>query len=378
MSALRLLWTVPLGAMLWACSDASDLDRFRAPGPYPVGNATVQAVDGVTGRELTIELWYPASEDARALADTGHPVAEFVSDPARRLQYQELLDSAPADCPGVRTRSARDAEPAAGGDAGWPLILFSHCHECVRFSSFTIAEHLASHGFVVAAPDHADNTLFDGLDGDGVALSEEFLRVRAGDMSFVLDLLLDGAAQVVPTALRGRIDGDQIGVLGHSFGAVTAGLVVQDDARVRAALAIASPMENAFLPGVRMSEIDKPVGFLVAVEDNSITEIGNRFIRNNFEAANMPVWKAEVADTGHWSFSDVAGLHEPFAPGCGSALRQTDGTEFEYLPVATANAIARAYISAFFAGHMRGESSGRLFLASPHDWPQVYTEVRQE
>lgn len=380
-----------LACILSACSgsDAPSID-YAAPGPYPVGNTTLTITDQARGRALTVELWYPAVDSARPLADTGHPVPEFVADSAQRQQYQDLLSSAPTGCPSAQTSSARDVELAlapAPDDPlsdlrtdGWPLLLFSHCHECVRFSSFAIAEHLASHGFIVAAPDHTGNTLFDGLAGTGVDLGEEFLQVRAEDISFVASFILDAEpapdAGALPDGLPSSIDRDRIGMLGHSFGAVTTGLVTQDDARVRAGLALASPMENAFLPGVRMNNIDKPVGFLVAVEDNSITEIGNRFMRDNFAAANPPAWKGEVADAGHWSFSDVAGLHEPFMPGCGAGARQTDLSEFEYLPADAGSAIASSYAAAFFAAYLYDRSDARGFLEGPSDWPQVTTELR--
>ena len=366
-------WTV---ACLVACGgDGVDTDSYENPGPHPVGNATVVATDSARGRELTIELWFPADEAARAQAEQGHPVADFVADSGQRAQYQQLLDSAPAGCPSLRTRSARDAQAATAPSEGWPLVVFSHCHECVRFSSFSIAERLASHGFVVAAPDHAGNTLFDGLAGTGVPLDTDFLQVRAGDVSFVLDVLLDAESVEVPEGLRGRLRADQVGVLGHSFGAVTSGLVVQDDPRVAAALAMASPMENPFLPGVLMSAIDKPVGFLVAVEDNSITEFGNRFMRDNFAASTQVAWKGEVIDAGHWSFSDVAGLHEPFLPGCGQAMRQTDGTDFTYLDVSTANAIVQAYATAFFREHVAG-LDGQAYLQGTHAWQDILVDIR--
>ena len=38
--------------------------------------------------------------------------------------------------------------------ASFPLVVFSHHYEGVRFALFSVAERLASLGFVVAAPDH--------------------------------------------------------------------------------------------------------------------------------------------------------------------------------------------------------------------------------
>ena len=140
----------------------------------------------------------------------------------------------------------------------FPVIAFSHCHNCIRFSAMSIAERLASHGFVVVAPDHTGNTMFDPLP----TLDPTFLAVRAGDIRFVLDQVLDPNASAVPASLRGRLDASRVGMLGHSFGGVTTGLVVQDDPRPKAGLSIAAPMENPLLAGVDLATIQKPLSFI--------------------------------------------------------------------------------------------------------------------
>ncbi len=358
---LPFLLTLPFGSVA-GCGDsevALDL-RFEARGPHPVGNTTIAVDDQARDRHLTVELWYPATADAAAASEAGEDVTAMVADGADRDSYAALLASAPAGCPTAHTHSARDAEPL---DApSFPLVIFSHCHNCVRFSGLSIGERLASHGFVVAAPDHAGNTLFDDLAGTGVELDAEFLPVRAADIRFVLDRLLDPDAVELPAALRGRLDPDRVGVFGHSFGAVTAGMVLQDDPRPIAGFALASPMENPLLEGVLVANLEDPIGFLVAVEDNSITEIGNMFIRRNFDDAPVPAWKGEVSDAGHWSFSDICGLTDQFAACCGAGVRQTDSTDFEYLPIATGRAVAQAYVTAFFTARLLDDPSGRRYL----------------
>jgi len=338
--------------------------RYEEPGPYPVGNTTIVVTDASRNRTLTVEIWYPADESERGAADTGEAVENFVVDSVDRGDYVGLLAAAPAGCPSTQTGSARDAV-VASNSGQWPLLVFSHCHNCVRFSSFAIAERLASHGFVVAAPGHIDNTLFDDLAGTAVELDSAFLPVRGADMSFVIDTMLDGSNTDVPANLRGTIDPDRVAVYGHSFGGVTTGLVVQDDARVKAGLAIASPMENPLLEGVLIANITKPIGFLLAMEDNSITELGNLFIRRNFDDATVPVWKAEVTDAGHWSFSNICGVHEQFMPGCGSDTRQTDNTPFDYLPVADGLAISQAYVTAYFSAQLLGDDNADRYLSEP-------------
>jgi dienelactone hydrolase len=253
-------------------------------------------------------------------------------------------------------RAAIDAAPAAGA---FPLVLFSHCHNCTRLSNATTAARLASHGFVVLAVDHADNTLWDHLAGHDADLDSAFLEIRAADVRFVLDRVAAGETPVAGTADLARV-----GVFGHSFGAVTAGRVAQLDDRIRAAAALCAPMENPLIQGVMLAEVEQPLLFVVAQEDNSITELGNLLVRTNFRDAPGPAWKLEVADAGHWSVSDLDGLVDIFAPGCGDGIRQTDGAPFSYLDPPTGRALAAAYVTAFFRATLTDDAGARAYLES--------------
>lgn len=337
---------------------------FEKPGPYPAGNTTISLRDAARDRTLTVEVWYPAVAGARRTAEEGEPVEDFFPPGAEREQYAQLLSESPDPGPSRRTHAARDATPASTA-ASWPILVFSHCFTCTRFSSFSIAERLASHGFVVAAPDHAGDTVFDAT----LPLTVDTLQTRGADIRFVLTALLAGSsgAAALPADLLGKLDASRAGVFGHSFGSVTTGLVLQDDDRFRAGAGIAAPFENPILSGVFMANIAEPVLYLVAREDNSIGEIGDQFIRANFAAAPAPIWKVEVTDAGHWSFSDLCHLGTMFTPGCGDGVRQTvPGQPFTYLPIDTGRAIGAAYVTAFFAAELRGEEAGRAYLAQAH------------
>ena len=347
---------------------------YEQPGPHPVGNTRFTLEDGASGRSLLIELWYPADASVAGDAAAGHPIEEFVPAGADRDRFVDLLASAPD--PGTRrqTSSAFGGAPLAG--ESWPVIAFSHCHGCTRFSKFSVAERLASHGFAVVAPDHQGNTLFNALDDDNAPLNGEFLATRAGDISAVLDAVLDPESAVVDAAVRGRLDPARVGVMGHSYGATTSGLVAENDDRVQAAVAIAAPIENPLLPGPMLANIHKPLLFVLAVEDNSIQEIGNNILRNNFNIANPPTWLIEVSDAGHWGFSDICGITEDYAPGCGEGTRQTDGTEFTYLDVDIGRGLVAAYATAFFDSHLNGAAAGAEYLMTAQPEGIVELEAR--
>lgn len=360
---------LPVLVVLAACGDDPLDISFEAGSVYPPGTRALTLTDDARSRSLPTQVWYPAEAGAAAAAGAGFAVTEYEAEP-NRMRLTELLAAADPRCPTTTAHAARDAAPAAGT---FPLIAMSHCHECTRFSTATVAERLASHGFVVIAVDHVGNTLWD--QPSGLPLSTETLALRVADVRFALDAALatDGA---VPAELRAIIDPTRIGVVGHSFGAVTAGKVAQEDPRVGAALALAAPMQNPLLPGVTLSELTEPLGFLVAVEDNSITEIGNNIMRDNFAMAPGPAWKAEVADAGHWSISDLAGLTPGFAAGCGDGTRQTDGLPFSYLDAATGRQIAAAYTTAFFRAYLDDDAAARAYLDAERPAGLVATDRR--
>lgn len=350
---------------------------YGQPGPHPVGHVRI-VIDDATGmRELPVEIWYPADASASAAAEAGVPLEDFEPAGPEHDVLARLAAAAPADCTRQQTRSAADAMPAQAA-APFPLVVFSHCHECVRFSSFSVAEHLAGHGFAVAAVDHTGNTVYDGQAGTGVAISGELLAVRAADVGRVLDVLLDPGAPELPAELAGRFDATRVGAMGHSFGAVTTGRVLQDDDRVRAGVVIAAPIESPLLPGVAVSEIDEPMLMMLAQEDNSILEVGNNLLRGNFAAANPPVWLVEFADAGHWSFSDICGLVPAFDPGCGEGVRQTrPGAPFTYLDNVLARGTAAAYAARFFAAQLRDEAAADAALDVAEPEGTVTVSVRR-
>jgi dienelactone hydrolase len=324
---------------------------YADPGEYAVGNLAMELADPMGDRNLRVELWYPA---AGAAAGAGQALTDFALDDPDAASLAALVDVAPDTCVRKQTGSA-DAPELAAISGSLPTLVFSHCHGCARFSSFTLAEHLASHGFLVAAVDHAGSTVFDQLQDQLPPLDVATLELRRDDVLRVIDELLDPAAMNLPPEFVGLADGDRLGVFGHSFGAVTTGKVLQDDPRPRAGVAIAAPLENPLLPGVTMAAIEEPLMLFVAVEDNSITEFGNMAIRQNFSDANSPTWKLEFADTGHFSFSDLAGLSDYFAAGCGDGQRQTDGTPFTYADPFEVRSLAAGRIAAFFALHLLGD-----------------------
>ena len=321
-----------------ACSSPAADHSVEKPGPYAVGTKRIEASDATTS--YVMQAWYPTDG---VVTDT--PIEELEAEP-RRTTYRDLLAAAPT-CPSRTLPVALDGAPTAGS---FPVVVLSHCHSCTRLSNASTAIRLASHGFIALSIDHTGDTLWDQLASHSGSLDAAGLQRRVDDITFALSMPPPNA------------DMTKVGILGHSFGGVTSGRMAQIDDRIVSAASLAAPMENPLIPGVTLAEIHKPVWFLVAKEDNSITEFGNKFIRDNFAAAPGEAWKMEVSDAGHWSVSDLAGLTMMFAPGCGEGVRQTDDTAFTYLEPTVGRDITASYVTAFFKATLEGDEGARAYL----------------
>ncbi|MEM9136931.1 MAG: alpha/beta hydrolase, partial [Cyanobacteria bacterium P01_F01_bin.42] len=139
---------------------------------------------------------------------------ELEDNTEKRLNYSRQSASYPVDVylPAVETESPH------------PVVVISHGLNSSRESFDYLAQHLVSHGFVVVVPEHLGssrnqlNALLSGTANDVISRTE-FLD-RPLDVSFALDELERISQESRP--LNGRLDFDQVGVIGQSFGGYTA------------------------------------------------------------------------------------------------------------------------------------------------------------
>ena len=117
-----------------------------------------------------------------------------------------------------RLMPVRISYPEGGGP--FPLVVFSHGALCTGDGYVRLADHWASHGYVVFLPTHL------GADGVGRPDADETSRVfqsQIADMSSLLDSLPFFETEI--EALHGAIDPTRVAAGGHSMGALVATII---------------------------------------------------------------------------------------------------------------------------------------------------------
>jgi dienelactone hydrolase len=114
----------------------------------------------------------------------------------------------------------RVSAPVDGQDL--PVVVLSHGYGQSLHGYGPLADHWASHGFVVLQPTHLDSRTLGTTPED--PRYGEIWRIRIADLVRVIDEL-DTLVAAVP-GLAGRVDRDRIAIAGHSWGGQSASTLI--------------------------------------------------------------------------------------------------------------------------------------------------------
>jgi len=196
-----------------------------------------------TNSSFMMSVWYPAPRVAGVL-----PAAYFDKPIAERCDFWTSVFVA-MGCsftnvaPHLFSYAAPEMPVAANGDP-FPVILYSHGGTLLRADNIHKAQELASHGFIVVAPDHLDTlmsvfpdgtTVFGGITPNQILSNPGFyFESRLRDVDVVLQEL-ERLNQTDPL-LSGTMDLANIGALGWSLGGGTSAETCRTNAQVKAAV----------------------------------------------------------------------------------------------------------------------------------------------
>jgi predicted dienelactone hydrolase len=288
-------------------TEAALADLEIAPdGPYDVGVSTI-TINSDSDRPLTLDVWFP-------LADAGEaPLHQYTLLPEVYYESPQAVTASPDQ---IAT------------DGPFPLVVYSHGSGGLRYIASYYTEAIASHGYVVAAPDHTGNTAVERLLGAEAEFDVTALN-RPNDVAAVIDALLDptsiDTAGFVPS-----VDAERIAVTGHSFGGFTAlaiaggyenslGSFAADD-RVGAIIPLAPATGDAtrLMSDAGLESIQIPTLVMVGTNDQT-TPVEPNVTRIWDLVGSEPLVRVELVDAQHQSFTDVCD-YQTFLPSLGDAV----------------------------------------------------------
>lgn len=293
-----------------------DTTGLSRPGPHSVGLTTVPIAGSVA------EVWYPAAAGSGYVPSSGttSPNASASGSTAAMYDLKDWLPSAVKTSLGKRSIAPINAlgiRNAPGLDGRHPVIVFSHGFGGYRLQSSFLMSHLASWGFVVAAPDHPSRTLGTVLSG----------KIRFGQTKDVDDL--KGTLTALTNAdrstgpLKGLLDLDNVGAIGHSAGANAVINWSAKEPRLQVVVALA---------GGASSILGTPKGGLVPIlyiagENDQIIRV--RSIQQAFDTQNAPRRIIRLKRSGHLAFSDICTINR----GKGGLVGTAESLKIPVLPM---------------------------------------------
>lgn len=347
-----VLFAVSCGESAQPPTQSEPAGPFAVPdesGPYLAGHTEDIVVDASRGgRELPVDIWYPIDDPGGA-----------------ELTLYALQGDA-----GITSELAyRDAQPGAPGVRS--LIVFSHGFGGINTQSVPLMEHLATHGFFVISPEHTGNINGDNSSPDPAA-------DRVPDVTAVLDYMASRNA-TAGDPFEGRVNTQEVGVAGHSFGGFTATAsatgydVFGPDPRVVAIMPIAAA--NSRITDDELRGLDVPALFLCGTLDSLL----DQQIRSFDLASSSPdLFRVDAIGASHTHFANICqignwlisiGIGKETWPSIGaSALTGPYEATCEppALPIETALRVQNLYAAAFFGRYLAGDERYAEYLTTDY------------
>ncbi|MGB4784432.1 MAG: hypothetical protein WAQ77_06940 [Candidatus Acidiferrum sp.] len=333
---LGVLGVAVLLGSLWV-EHTTEITLPTPSGPFLVGRAiydwtdeqapdTLAPVPGAK-RELLVWIWYPAVAGQAAAPDDYLPTrlrapARPASGPLIFRLLSQLFRLLTRDLSKVRGHSLRyvDVSPQ---QRSYPVVIMRAGASLEVWNYSTLAEDLASHGYVVVgfdAPYRTGVVVFpDGrvierrpennpelVSGEELTrLANKLLAAWTADTAFVLDRLKQLNASDAPGKFMGRLDMTRVGIFGHSFGGATAAQFCSQDSRCTAGIDVDGSLRGSVI----QAGIHRPFMFLLSGQGDFSSDAEVRQIQADIQSVydRLPVGgrlRISIRGANHFTFTD--------------------------------------------------------------------------
>ena len=346
-------------------------------GSFTVGRTQFPMKNPGTQEELAVWIWYPAERRQQPASDYLPPIWRQALRDKQGTFMRAFFKRDPLV---VHANSQADA-PIASRHQQYPVVLLRPGGSALTADFTTLAEDLASHGYVVVGFD-APARSFVFVESDGRVIGRapannvenangnladpvvgRLLTMWLTDVKAVVDQLqrLDEA----PSGMfAGRFDLARLGAVGHSFGGAQALQFCHDDLRCRAAI----DLDGIPFGSVVTDGLAKPAMFLLSDHSREMADPESHKVLGMVQSIYIrlpePRLYATIRTANHFSFGDQILLNSQTAV----ALLRLAG--FPALDGRRGLAISDRYVCTFFDVTLNGAPASTLKRLS-EQYPEV-------
>jgi pimeloyl-ACP methyl ester carboxylesterase len=391
MAMLGILGVGVLLASLWV-ERRTEITLPTPTGSFAVGRAIYDWTDDAkvdtlapvagTKRELLVWIWYPAAAGKSVAMDDYLP-AQMRPEAGPSGGPLKLVTR---DLSKVHGHSIRDAGVSAQ-QPSYPVLIMRAGASAAVVNYSTLAEDLASHGYVVVGFDapyrtyavvFPDGRMMRRTPQNNPELCEDedqarrercvskLLSAWTADIAFVLDRLETLNSSRAPGKFTGRLDLTRVGVFGHSFGGATAAQFCHDDSRCKAAIDIdGQPFGTVIQSGLR-----QPFMFLLSDFGHGSDPVSRQILANIQSIYDrLPVesrLRVSIRGANHFLFSDDGALLKSHIVLGALRMLSVVGIDGRRQLAVTAYCVRT-----FFDAYLKGSGDSRLKISSP-----LYPEIQ--
>jgi dienelactone hydrolase len=389
LALLAVLGLAALFAFLWHEHNTS-IELPKPTGHFAIGRTTFSWVNNAltdelapspgVKREVVVWMWYPSAAAKSA------PPAEYLPAAWRSALAQRsgvlMSQFFTRDLSLVRAHSTSDPD-VSPEQRSYPVVILRAGGGALTTDFTTLAEDLASHGYIVVGFDAPYRTFAVVLPDNRVVfrppennpenleaaqadrLINKLLLMWTSDTSFVVDQLERLNAADPSGKFTGRLDLQRLGMFGHSFGGATSLQFCHDDPRCKAGIDI----DGAPYGSVVQDSLEQPFLFILSDHSGELADPATKQILTNFHSIydRLPNGRQFITVRGanHFSFSDQMLQKSQFVIW----MLRTLG--FGRLETRRGLAITTDYVHSFFDVYLKDAPA-----SSPDKLSQPYPEVQ--